>query len=199
MRLAFWPYLSARHPATVFVKKPSTWLRGAHYAPAAARPSRTTASLTPTRRSKIAKGQLPSNNDHEPSAASRRFRPFGRRPASSGNRPPLRPLPEAGLGASRGSRAAIHSVYLLTSSARRSTDCGIVMLRALTAFNMMTSSNFVGCCIGSSRKAQGQGVPRLARRGSQPQSQTETGRRPLISEARCGDRHTLNGICPVKS
>jgi len=112
---------------------------------------------------------------------------------------PLRPLPEAGLGASRGSRAAIHSVYLLTSSARRSTDCGIVMLRALTAFNMMTSSNFVGCCIGSSRKAQGQGVPRLARRGGQPQSQTETGRRPLISEARCGDRHTLNGICPVKS
>src|SRR5712691_3578279 len=41
-------------------------------------------------------------------------------------------------------------IYSITSSARISRDCGIVIPRALAVLRLMTSSNFVGCSTGRS-------------------------------------------------
>ena len=43
-----------------------------------------------------------------------------------------------------------HIAYWMTSSARPSTDCGIVRPRALAVLRLITSSNFVGCSTGRS-------------------------------------------------
>jgi len=40
--------------------------------------------------------------------------------------------------------------YLMTSSARNSTDCGIVRPSACAVLTLITSSNFVGCWTGRS-------------------------------------------------
>ena len=40
--------------------------------------------------------------------------------------------------------------YSITSSARASNDCGIVISSALAVFKLMTSSNLVGACTGRS-------------------------------------------------
>src|SRR5262245_50430770 len=40
--------------------------------------------------------------------------------------------------------------HSITSSARNSTDCGIVRPRALAVLRLMTSSNLVGCSTGRS-------------------------------------------------
>ena len=42
------------------------------------------------------------------------------------------------------------SHHWITSSARTSSDCGIVRPSAFAVFRLMTSSNFVGCSIGRS-------------------------------------------------
>src|SRR5262249_38823304 len=44
--------------------------------------------------------------------------------------------------------ATVH--YWITSSARASTDCGIVRPSALVVLRLITSSNFVGCSMGRS-------------------------------------------------
>jgi hypothetical protein len=43
-----------------------------------------------------------------------------------------------------------HIAYWITSSARCSSDCGIVRPRALAVLRLITSSNFVGCSMGRS-------------------------------------------------
>ena len=50
---------------------------------------------------------------------------------------------EEAAGQRADKRAPVH--YWITSSARASTDGGIVRPRALAVFRLMTSSNFVGC------------------------------------------------------
>ena len=49
-----------------------------------------------------------------------------------------------------GSLPAFVVAYWITSSARPSTDCGIVSPSALAVFRLITSSNFVGCSTGRS-------------------------------------------------
>jgi hypothetical protein len=48
------------------------------------------------------------------------------------------------------SRDPVKQVYSITSSARRKTDCGIVIPSALAVFILTTNSNLVGCPTGIS-------------------------------------------------
>src|SRR5262245_21172649 len=48
------------------------------------------------------------------------------------------------------SRPCCSAFYLITLSARNSTDCGIVTPICFAVFRLMTSSNFVGCSTGRS-------------------------------------------------
>src|SRR6267142_3280640 len=52
------------------------------------------------------------------------------------------------VGDATGERATI--IHSMTSSARSSSDCGIVRPRALAALRLMNSWNFVGCSTGRS-------------------------------------------------
>src|SRR6266550_809019 len=71
---------------------------------------------------------------------------------------PLSELPlSTPSGRSRYPKAALHKQhqasvqrYWITSSARSSTDWGIVRLSAFAVFRLIASSNFVGCWIGRS-------------------------------------------------
>ena len=57
------------------------------------------------------------------------------------------PTPGAGSAANM-RRASI--VYWMISSARSSSDCGIVRPSAFAVFRLMVNSNLVGCCTGKS-------------------------------------------------
>src|SRR5215469_7706191 len=63
----------------------------------------------------------------------------------------FRPMPRAIAAGRSCPEAALHSFsYSITSSARARIDCGTVRPRAFAVFRLMSSSNFVGCCTGSS-------------------------------------------------
>src|SRR5206468_10963868 len=53
-----------------------------------------------------------------------------------------------GATGTRGQRAPIH--HWITSSARSSSDCGIVRPSVFAVLRLMMSSNFVGCSMGRS-------------------------------------------------
>jgi len=57
---------------------------------------------------------------------------------------------QGGHEISVGSLPAFVVAYWITSSARPSTDCGIVSPSALAVFRLITSSNFVGWMTGIS-------------------------------------------------
>jgi hypothetical protein len=58
---------------------------------------------------------------------------------------PLQRLPLLGFG-----RGVVQAAYSITSSARCRSDGGIVRPRVLAVLRLMTSSNLVGCSMGSS-------------------------------------------------
>src|SRR5262249_43118083 len=69
----------------------------------------------------------------------------GRRPPASRASSPWHDATPGGGGGSTGGRPLRAPGYCMTSSARSSTDGGIVSPSALAVLRLITSSNFVGC------------------------------------------------------